>query len=127
MTSDCETEHDVLEITEKTPEGNTQAKSKTLSPLEQLEIFETGKSQPVQSSSPVPKFTSQLYKDNLLEEVDTKDTEDQLQLIGEQLSSIFPKQWESSGCDNTTIESSSINDVSAFNDTVTHNCQKKSM
>ena len=43
ITSDCETEHDVLEITEKTTEGNTGAKSKTLSPLEQLE-FEMGKS-----------------------------------------------------------------------------------
>ena len=60
------------------------------------------------------------------EEVDTKDTEDQLHLIGEQLSFVFPKQWKSSGCDNTIIESSSINDVSAFDDTVTHNHQKKS-
>ena len=45
-------------------------------------------------------------------------------LIGEQLSSIFPD--EGSGCDNSTTENSSMKNVSALNDTMTHNHHKKS-
>ena len=121
VASDSETECDVLD---KTSVGDTPAKS-MLRPLQWLENeLEMGNSKPIQSSSPKPNFAYQQWKDSLSKDIYTKEDKEQLLLIGEKLSSVFLD--EGSGCDNSTTENSSIKNVLAFNDTVTHNRHKKS-
>ena len=96
-----------------------------LRPLQWLENeFEMENSQPIQLSSPKPDFVYQQWKDSLSKDIDTKEDKEEFLLIGEQLSSVFP--GEGSGCDNSTAENLSVKNVSAFNDTVTHNHHKKS-